>query len=111
MLMRRDGGTEDRDYSEGNEGDCPFEASYPATFQFLTLAAWPDGGGERTPGTLSFFHQDGYIKARLVDVDADEVCFVSAMGLPTLLARVEAVLRDGTGEWRKQRPWQGKKKP
>lgn len=86
------------------------ELTYPALWEFLHLTQWPDGGGERSPGSLLLFFQDGYLKCRLVDNDADEVAFWSGVDAADVLFKVEHDLASGGGDWRKQRPFPGKKK-
>lgn len=82
---------------------CPLAQIWPAVAEFLSLTAWPEGGGERTPGKLMLFFQDSYHKVMLVDLDADEVAFWSGTSVAEVLDRVEADLIAGRGDWRKQK--------
>lgn len=109
-LAKRGDGVNLRDVSEAGLAGGPLQAEYPALYEFLTLEVWPEGGGERMPGSLLVFSQDGLLKARLVDNDRDEVAFWSAQGLHQLLQRVDRDLREGHGDWRRQRPMQARGK-
>lgn len=108
VLRKRGDGVDLSAVKAQSAGVSVLEATYPALWEFLHLTAWPDGGGERTPGSLLLFFQEGYVKARLVDNDRDEVAFWSGYDAAETLFRVEHDLVSGGGDWRRQKPMPGR---
>jgi hypothetical protein len=72
------------------------------------LTAWEDGG-PRKPGTVLLFAEEGRWKCCLLDKDAGTIAFLTAGTHAELLKTVEKQLEAGTVEWRKQKPWAGRK--
>lgn len=92
------------------ERETAFAKQYPCLVDFIMMTAWPEDGSERKTGSLLVFVQDGHVKVRLVDNDADQVAFWAAGTLTGALQVVEEALESGTGDWRAQRPFPGPKK-
>lgn len=84
------------------DGSTKLAAKYPAIWEFLTLSIWEDGE-PRVPGSITVFLQDGFLKACLIDKDADLVAFVSADSLEGILQALEAGIQDERMDWRRPR--------
>jgi hypothetical protein len=77
--------------------------AYPATYEFLTVDSWPDGG-KRTRGTVTLFNEEGRWKCWINDKDQGRSACVTAASLPELLAAVEYGLVEDSLDWRRARP-------
>lgn len=85
----------------------PQVKKYPFIVDFLSATVWEDGG-ERTPGTLTFFIEDGVWKACLNDRDGEASLYVTGATMMDCLASLEKRAGGGPGgDWR---PWKGKRK-
>lgn len=77
---------------------------WPNLREWVRADVWPDGG-KRVPGSVLLVTGDGVFKAMLKDADQGLVCWLSADTLEGLFDRIQAVLEDGSGEWRQDK-WQ-----
>lgn len=78
-----------------------FGQAYPALYQLL--AASTDGDRPRLPASLSFFAEQGRLKACIFDRSTSMVWFCTLNGSSDVLGAVEQALQDGSGEWRAKR--------
>lgn len=69
---------------------------------FIGQAHWEDGTA-RTPGSVTFFVDDGRLKACVNDKDQGKVCFVTGDTFLGLLEAVDAVILTDAGDWRQCR--------
>lgn len=73
---------------------------YPTLVQFLSDDTWDDGGS-RTPGSLTFFIEDGIWKACLNDRDAQASLYVTGDNATACMKSLEARLTGATtADWR-----------
>jgi len=84
-----------------------FREAWPCLHEWMSADKWEDGGPRATT-TLFLFVDAGCLKVMLKDRDAGRVLFLSAASLDELLAGLEARLREGTGEWKVDRPPAGR---
>lgn len=81
-----------------------WSVQYPALIEYLTLTQWENGKPRQT-ATLMLFVEDGRVKLRFCDRAKARTLWMSSESLDSLLEALERHLRDGTGDWRKDRPW------
>jgi hypothetical protein len=95
----------------GEESYSPDELSqlFPHVIEFLVETRYGDGT-TRLPGSLSFFTEDGSLKACLNDKDQGLIVFVTGSGLQGLLLALERGLSQDCLEWRKAKDRGGKKR-
>lgn len=95
----------------GVPDDPDFAGVYPATWEYLTLAEYPEGGRRET-ATLMILVEDGLFKACLNDRANDRSAWVSGDSFDRVLTRLEAVLATDTAEWRRRqgKPPQGQQR-
>jgi hypothetical protein len=93
----------------GNEGS-PERVLSEGLSRLLPRLMWEveshvlgDGKTPRRPLCLSFFWQDGSLKACLRDRDMGRVAFLSADGLAALLHKLDQALESSTLDWRKDK--------
>jgi hypothetical protein len=79
--------------------DAEFGAAYPALYELLASSRGADGKG-RLPASLSFFAEDGRLKACVNDRTTGMVWFVTLDGTRGLLEQVESCLQAERGSWR-----------
>jgi hypothetical protein len=97
--------------AHASNGACTTDSmglSFPALVEELALGEWSPGEPRET-STLLVFVEDGLWKACLHDRDAGKSCFVSAVSMGELIARVEQGLREDDLEWRDKRSPRGRK--
>lgn len=87
----------------------PFHASWPSLAWHLEACRWGDGKGEREPGAISIFPQDGLVKAALRERNVGQVTFLSGKSVDDLLCRLEKALAEHTVHWREDRYAQQRK--
>lgn len=80
------------------EGDG-FMDDHPNLTSFLLDTKWADGTS-RQPGTVSFFTQDGALKAAVNDKDRGVTAFLSAQGFYELLFLIDQGIKTDALEWR-----------
>lgn len=80
---------------------------YPALAEWMTLTEVD--GQPRETLTVLVFAEGPLWKARLLNRDDDEQCFVTGRSLSELFDAVEAGLIEGSLDWRKVKAWGGKK--
>lgn len=95
----------------GDEQYGPDELSqkFPFLVEFLTELKFSDGT-PRLPGSLSFFSEDGCLKACLNDKSEGLVTFVTGPGLGGLLELLEAGLQGDNLYWQKSKDRPGKRR-
>lgn len=71
-----------------------FASLFPCLTWQLEAFSWGDGKGDREPGALSLFHQDGLTKCALRDRNVGQVAFLAAPTVSQVLSLLEARLRD-----------------
>ena len=108
VFIKRASGTGGAGGAEAVILDPRIQEGYPALFEFLTATAW-DEKTKRKPGTALLFAEEGRWKLCLVDKDAGRVAFLAADTLADLAAVAEDKLVEDTVEWRRQKPWAGRK--
>lgn len=95
----------------GDDSYGPDELSqlFPHVVEFLVETRYGDGSN-RLPGSLSFFTEDGMLKACLNDKDQGLIVFVSGSGLQGCLLALERGLQQDSLEWRKAKDRGGKRR-
>lgn len=84
---------------------------YPGLHLMLTAERWPDGTA-RTPCTLLFCCEGGWIKLCLTDKNTDPelVAWTTARSITEALQGLEENLQAGDMIWRTKKPYGGKKR-
>lgn len=72
----------------------------PAVLEYLTAASYPDGS-PRERSTLSFFVEDGVVKACLSDRDQVRTLWRSGASVEDAVMALESSLVEGTADWRR----------
>jgi hypothetical protein len=80
---------------------------YPTLMEFISSASFQDGSS-REGGSITWFLQDGLLKACLRDKTLGAVAFVSGSSLTALLKAMEQGLVSGKMEWRADKAAKGK---
>lgn len=87
----------------GSNGALPpdqeTKLQYPALFEYLTAATYPDGS-QRQTSSLTLFSEDGLFKACLSDRDQGLNLFVSETKLLACFEALELLLGDDNTPWR-----------
>lgn len=73
--------------------------AYPGVLEFLGATRYPDGG-ERVPGSLSFFIDEGQLKACLNDKDQECSAYVTGDAFKAILDTLEKKLQADSLDWR-----------
>lgn len=82
--------------------DPEFGEAYPALYELMASSRGIDGKG-RLAASLSFFPEDGRLKACINDRTTGMVWFVTLDGARGLLEQVESALQSGAGRWTAKR--------
>lgn len=82
-------------------------SAFSNLMEFLFSASFEDGSS-RVPGTLQLCSSQGRVQVKLRDLEAKIYCFVTADTVDDALMTADAMLGDGSGDWRKD-DWPGKK--
>jgi len=80
---------------------------YPALYDLLTTAKRE--GRIRAGARLTFFCEDGKLKASIWDPDTSQVWFATLEAFSGALEAVEGLLVKDRGEWRAKRDHNGKR--
>lgn len=96
--------------SGGEPPDRDFKDRFPALFEHLTAARYPDGSARRTC-SLSVFCEDAMWKMCLNDRDQNMVLFVTEPRFDACLEALELLLQEELPPWRKSKQFQGGKAP
>jgi len=85
-----------------------FEKSYPAVWEYLSLAEW-EPGVPRATSSLLIFCDEGLLKCCLNDREGSRVCFVAGGSVSAVLKSLERGLVANTLDWRADRKPKGKR--
>lgn len=78
----------------------------PTVVEYLTSGKYPDGS-IRDTSTLTFFVDEGMLKAALNDRDSQHTLYATAPTLQEALLSLEKRVNDANADWR---PWKRKSK-
>lgn len=108
MFIKRASGAGQGGAEGGVAEDAHAAAIYPALVEHLTILSWDDGK-RRKPSSLLLFTEDGLWKLCLTDKDAGRVAFVAGATIQEVAGRLERMLQEDSLEWRKQKPFPGRR--
>lgn len=89
-------------------GPCPYMARYPAVWEYLSVAHYPNGK-PRILSTLTVFVDGLMVKLCLNDRDAALTAWVAGLTLSDALSALDTGLTEDTVEWRRSSPPKGRK--
>lgn len=102
-LRRGEGSKGPSDRVELTARDADFIALFPSLWTFVTADKWPEDGKPRLTASITFFVEDGGLKAWLNDRAQGRGCCVTGASCGQLLDRLEAGLVEGTLDWRRNK--------
>lgn len=82
--------------------------SHPGVWEHLASLVGPDGKS-RLGSTLTVFVAEGLVKVCLNDRDQQLTCFVTSKGVGQALEALEKGLQGDSLDWRRVKPWKGRK--
>lgn len=85
--------------------DKEMTEAYPAVFEWMATEVWEDGA-ERETSTLLIFVEEGSWKCCFTDRENARRLWVSGTTFAGLLKALDAILREGGGDWREQKPFE-----
>lgn len=78
------------------------DAKLEALWEFLTLSRFDDGSPRET-GTVLIFHEEGHVKACVIDREHEVTAFVAASSIRAVLERIDRGVREDKLDWRKRK--------
>jgi len=75
------------------------EANYPTLLEYMRTEKFGDGSPRATT-TVTFFFEDGGLKACVKDRETETVTFVTGDGFEAVLATLEALLAEDRAVWK-----------